>query len=297
MTLNNRINSSRLRRFTARGISTELCRTLVMGIVNVTPDSFSDGGEAFELEVAYGRAMDQIHDGADIIDIGGESTRPDSQSVSLEEELRRTIPLIKRLNGKVPLLSIDTCKSEVARQALEAGAHIVNDISSGTFDPQMAEVVAEYGAGVVLMHIKGTPRNMQKNPVYDDLIEEVKQFLCAAVERFTMVGVPLDNILVDPGIGFGKTKDHNLELISRLGQFRGLGAGVLLGVSRKAFIGLLTDRPIKDRLSGTIGAVTAGVIAGADIVRVHDVKQVVDAVKVVDAITSNSGSFNHQDTK
>lgn len=257
-----------------------------MGIINVTPDSFSDGGEAYELDSAVDRAEQMIADGADIIDIGGESTRPGSETVSLDEEIRRGIPVIEMLAKRTTaILSIDTYKAEVARRALEAGAHIVNDISAGTFDDAMPDIVAQYGAGVVLMHIKGTPRNMQKDPVYDDLIGEIRQYLTAAVARFESAGVNPDHILVDPGIGFGKTLDHNLELIRRLGEFRGLGAGILLGVSRKSFIGLLTDRPVDDRLAGTIAAVVAGVFAGADVMRVHDVAMVVDALKVTDAIT------------
>ncbi|MDP8228215.1 MAG: dihydropteroate synthase [Candidatus Electryoneaceae bacterium] len=281
------MNGSKERIFRVRNKTLHLNgRTLVMGIVNVTPDSFSDGGEAYEFDSAVGRAEQMIADGADIIDIGGESTRPGSETVSLGEEIRRVIPVIETLAKRTTaIISIDTYKAEVAKRALIAGAHIVNDISAGTFDDAMPDVVAQYDAGVVLMHIKGTPRDMQKNPVYGDLIGEIKGYLTAAVKRFTSAGVNSDRILVDPGIGFGKTLDHNLELIRRLDQFRGLGAGILLGVSRKSFIGLLTDRPVKERLAGTIAAVVAGVFAGADVVRVHDVVETVDALKVVDAIT------------
>jgi dihydropteroate synthase len=260
-------------------------RTLVMGIVNVTPDSFSDGGEVYNLQSAVNRAIQHETDGADILDIGGESTRPGSDPVPLEEELRRVIPVIEALQGRVRNpISIDSCKAEVARQALAAGARIVNDISSGSFDPAIVGVVAEFSAGVVLMHIKGTPRNMQQNPEYGDLVGEIKGFLTDAVSRFEAGGVSRDHILVDPGIGFGKNLSHNLELIRRLREFQGIAAGVLLGPSRKSFIGTLTGKPVEERLPGSIAAVVAGAMAGADIVRVHDVRPVVEALKVADAI-------------
>jgi len=260
-------------------------RTLVMGIVNVTPDSFSDGGEVYDLQSAVNRAIQHETDGADILDIGGESTRPGSDPVPLEEELRRVIPVIEALQGRVRIpISIDSCKAEVARQALAAGARIVNDISSGSFDPAIVGVVAEFSAGVVLMHIKGTPRNMQQNPEYGDLVGEIKGFLTDAVSRFEAGGVSRDHILVDPGIGFGKNLSHNLELIRRLREFQGIAAGVLLGPSRKSFIGTLTGKPVEERLPGSIAAVVAGAMAGADIVRVHDVRPVVEALKVADAI-------------
>jgi len=262
-------------------------RTLIMGIVNVTPDSFSDGGEALRTGAAVRRALQHQEDGADIIDIGGESTRPGAEPVSRQEELDRVIPVIETLAGQLKIpISIDTCKSEVARRALEAGASIVNDINGGTFDPEMSRVAAEFGSGAALMHIKGEPRNMQQNPTYNDLIGEIKGFLSTAVDRFIAAGVPRERILVDPGIGFGKKLEHNLEIIRRMGEFQGLGAGVLFGPSRKSFIGLITGRPSNERLPGTIASSVVGALAGADVVRVHDVKEVVEALKVVEAIRS-----------
>ncbi len=262
-------------------------RTLVMGVVNVTPDSFSDGGEVYNVRKAIERALRLAEEGADIIDIGGESTRPGSEPVRLRDELGRVVPVITALEGKIDaLISVDTVKSEVARQALTAGAHIVNDISGGRFDPETAHVAAEFEAGAVLMHIKGTPRDMQDDPRYEDLIGEVRAYLSEAADRFEIAGVLRTSIIVDPGIGFGKTVAHNLELIARCREFSDIAAGVMLGPSRKSFIGTLTGRPVKDRVEGTIAASVAGVLAGADMVRVHDVKQVVSALKVADAIKS-----------
>ncbi len=260
-------------------------RTLIMGVINVTPDSFSDGGEAFGLNAAVKRGLKFADEGADILDVGGESTRPGSEPVSLDEELARVMPVIEALAGKTDTpISIDTYKSEVAREALNAGARLVNDISGGNFDPEMPGVVAETGAAAVLMHIKGTPRDMQRDPSYDDLIGEIKSYLMDAVNRFKKAGVRAERILVDPGIGFGKRLEHNLELIRRLYEFQGIAAGVLFGPSRKSFIGMLTDRPVQDRLAGTIASVTVGVQCGADIVRVHDVRPVADALKVIDEL-------------
>ncbi|MDP8241128.1 MAG: dihydropteroate synthase [Candidatus Hatepunaea meridiana] len=260
--------------------------TLVMGVVNVTPDSFSDSGEAFKLDAAVERGINLTAAGADILDIGGESTRPGSDPVPLEEELSRVIPVIAALSRKVDIpISVDTYKSEVARRAIDAGASMVNDISAGNFDPEMAGIVAETGVGAVLMHIKGTPRDMQQNPVYNDLLDEVISYLTRAVEKFETGGVSRDRILVDPGIGFGKLLVHNLELIRRIGELHNIACGVLLGTSRKSFIGLLTEKPVQDRLSGTIASIVAGAMFGADMVRVHDVEQVVDALKVVDSIS------------
>jgi dihydropteroate synthase len=278
-------SNSSPRWFDARHLRLELGRrTIVMGIVNVTPDSFSDGGEAFYKDHAILRATTQFECGADIIDVGGESTRPGSEPVSLEQELERVIPVVNAVaRQSMKPVSIDTYKSEVADRALEAGAAIVNDISAGTFDPDMPGVVRKRGAGVILMHIKGSPRDMQKNPQYRDVVEEVKEFLLAAEARFLTAGVPKSHILVDPGIGFGKNLEHNLTLTANLHQFSGIGAGILYGPSRKSFIGLLTGREVHDRLAGTLGAVLSGVHHGADVVRVHDVKEVIDALKVADA--------------
>ncbi len=258
-------------------------RTYVMGILNVTPDSFSDGGRYFSLDSAIEHAMKMVEDGADIIDVGGESTRPGSEPVPLEEELRRVIPVIKEIVKRVDVpVSIDTYKSEVARQALDNGASIVNDISGLRFDEKMADVVASYKASVVLMHIKGTPKTMQQNPEYDDVISEIYDYLSGSVEIARRAGI--EQIIVDPGIGFGKRLIDNLEIIRRLREFKSLGYPVLIGVSRKSFIGNILNLPVDQRLEGTAGAVAISVWNGANIVRVHDVKEMVRVVKIVDAI-------------
>lgn len=285
------------RRFIARGKTLQLgVRPIVMGIVNVTPDSFSDGGETADRSGAIERGIEMIRAGADIVDIGGESSRPGSNPVPLKEELNRVIPVIEGLRERLvsykteypectPVISIDTYKAEVARQALGAGADMINDISGGRFDPEMLAVTAQFGAGVCLMHIKGTPRDMQVNPVYNDVVGEVHDYLRTAVERFVAGGVSRDSILVDPGIGFGKTIEHNLILINQLHRLTGLGAGLLLGVSRKMFIGKLTGGlPPSQRVEGTIAANVIGWMSGADIFRVHDVPETVRALKVAQAI-------------
>jgi len=258
-------------------------RTYVMGILNVTPDSFSDGGRYFTLDLALEHALKMIEDGADIIDVGGESTRPGSDPVPIEEELRRVIPVIKELakRTKVPI-SIDTYKSEVARRALDNGALIVNDISGLRFDEKMTEVVAEYKASVVLMHIKGTPKTMQQNPEYKDVISEIYSYLSESVNLALSAGIK--QIIVDPGIGFGKRLIDNLEIIRRLREFKSLGYPILIGVSRKSFIGNILNLPVDQRLEGTAGAVAISVWNGANIVRVHDVKEMVRVVRIVDAI-------------
>lgn len=262
-------------------------RTLVMGIVNVTPDSFSDGGQSFEFQNAVAKALQLEADGADILDIGGESTRPGSLPVSETEESRRVIPVIQALQGRLRIpISIDTTKSEVARKAVEAGAVIINDVSAGLFDEDMPRIAAQTGAGVVLMHMKGKPRTMQVGPYYDDLMSEVREYLQEAIDRFVTAGARKDSILVDPGIGFGKTLQHNLELIRRCGEFRDLAAGVLVGPSRKSFLGLLTDSPVSDRLPETIAAAVCAAHSGADVLRIHDALEVRRALKVADALLS-----------
>lgn len=258
-------------------------RTYVMGILNVTPDSFSDGGKYFSLDLAIEHAVKMVEDGADIIDIGGESTRPGSEPVPLEEELRRVIPVIKEVVKRVDVpISIDTYKSEVAKQALDNGASIVNDISGLRFDEKMVDVIANYKASVVLMHIKGTPKTMQQNPEYDDVISEIYDYLSKSIE--IAQGAGIEQIIVDPGIGFGKRLTDNLEIIRRLREFKALGYPVLIGVSRKSFIGNILNLPVDQRLEGTAGAVAISVWNGANIVRVHDVKEMVRVVKIVDAI-------------
>lgn len=257
-----------------------------MGILNVTPDSFSDGGLYFDKSAAIKRAIQMVEDGADIVDIGGESTRPGSEPVTIEEELRRTIPVIEALAKEIKIpISIDTYKSEVAKSALDAGASMVNDISGLRFDPDMPEVVSEYKVPVVIMHIKGAPKNMQVNPVYEALIPEIMDYLMISIRVAVKSGIAEDKIIIDPGIGFGKTFDHNLEIINNLREFTFLGKPILIGLSRKAFIGkILGDVPVTDRLEGTAAAVAVSIMNGANIIRVHDVKEMARVAKVADAI-------------
>ena len=260
-------------------------KTLVMGILNVTPDSFSDGGKNFDVQTAVKNGLQLELDGADILDIGGESTRPGSDQVSADEEMRRIIPVIEALSGQLHIpISVDTYKADVAEAALNAGAKIVNDISAGSFDKQMPALVSATGAGIVLMHIKGEPKNMQQNPKYQDVKQEVHAYLMAAVSRFTASGVSIENILVDPGIGFGKNFEHNLTLMSCPIDLRDLAAGVLVGSSRKSFLGTLTGNDVSHRRAESISAAVISVMYGADIVRVHDVSEVVAALKVADAL-------------
>lgn len=260
-------------------------RTHVMGVLNVTPDSFSDGGHYFDTARAIDHGVEMVRDGADIIDIGGESTRPYSEGISAGEEMDRVLPVIEALGKEVEApISIDTCKAAVAREALKAGASIINDISALRFDPEMASVAAQARVPVILMHMKGTPGNMQKNPVYRDLIPEILDFLREALDRSEAAGIPRDLTVVDPGIGFGKTFDHNLQVIRGLSQFLSLDRPVLLGPSNKAFIGHILNREPHERETGTMAAIAAGVMNGARIVRVHHVKKAVETVRIIDAI-------------
>lgn len=260
-------------------------RTLVMGIVNVTPDSFSDGGQFSDAEKAIVHAKTLASQGADIIDIGGESTRPGSEAVSLEEEKRRVLPVIKGIakDIRVPI-SIDTCKSEVAKAALDLGASIINDISALRFDPKIVEVAVKYDAPMILMHMKGKPKNMQQSPTYHDVIEDIKEFLKKRVEFAIAKEVPRESIIIDPGIGFGKTQEHNYEIIRKLGDLRELDLPILIGTSRKSFIGNTLGLDVDERLEGTLATITLCAMNGADIVRVHDVKEAVRVVKMTDAI-------------
>jgi dihydropteroate synthase len=260
-------------------------RTHIMGVLNVTPDSFSDGGLFFQKEKAIEHGVRLVQDGADIIDVGGESTRPFSEGVSLQEELDRVVPVVEALSRAVQIpISIDTCKAEVARQALKAGASIINDISALRFDPDMTSVAEEAGVPVILMHMQGTPGDMQKNPFYRNLITEILDFLKKAVDRAVSGGIKKDMIIVDPGIGFGKTVEHNLEIIRELGRFSVLGRPILLGTSNKTFIGHLLNKEPHERDTGTMATIAAGVLNGADIVRVHNVKKAVETIKIIDAI-------------
>ncbi|MCX7983671.1 MAG: dihydropteroate synthase [Bacteroidetes bacterium] len=258
-------------------------RTYLMGIVNVTPDSFSDGGKYYSTSAAVDHALQLIDEGADIIDIGGESTRPGSDPVAVDEEIRRTIPVIDQLSKRTVIpISIDTYKSEVARAALDAGASIVNDISGMTFDIHMADVVAESNASVVLMHIQGTPKTMQEHPTYNHVTSEVFNFLEQRAFYATQRGIR--QIIVDPGIGFGKTFEHNIQLIRELSQFKKLGYPLLVGPSRKSFIGAILNLPPHERVEGTAAAVAMCILNGAQIVRVHDVKVMKRVAQVVDVL-------------
>jgi dihydropteroate synthase len=260
-------------------------RTLIMGILNVTPDSFSDGGCFFDPPKAIGQAVRMAEEGADIIDIGGESTRPGAESVTLEEELRRVVPLVKELIREIPIpVSVDSYKSEVAKQALDAGAHIINDISGLRFDNAMAGLAARYKAPVVIMHIKGTPKDMQQNPIYEDLVREIKSYLEEGVRLAEEAGLKRDQVIVDVGIGFGKTVSHNLELINRLDEFHAIGCPMLIGPSRKSFIGNILNLPVSERLEGTAAAVTMAIFRGVHIVRVHDCGPIKLVVQIADAI-------------
>ena len=260
-------------------------RTHVMGVLNVTPDSFSDSGRYLEVNRAVEHGLAMAREGADIIDVGGESTRPLSEAISGDEELNRVIPVIKALSKELNIpVSIDTCKGAVAQESLKAGASIINDISALRFDPQIASIAAQAGVPLILMHMKGTPQNMQTNPVYDDLISEILDFLANAVENATKAGVKEDLIIVDPGIGFGKTFNQNLQVIKALSRFASLNRPILLGSSNKAFIGHILDREPDKRDTGTMATVAAGVMNGAHIVRVHNVEKALETVKIIDAI-------------
>lgn len=264
-------------------------RTLVMGILNVTPDSFSDGGSFYvqEKAVAHGRQM--VEDGADILDIGGESTRPGADEVSLEEELRRVIPVIEVLAASLSIpLSVDTRKAEVARQAIRAGARIVNDVSGMTADQDMGRVVADAGAPVVLMHSKGTPKVMQQNAWYSDTIGEIKTWLSSRIEAARLAGVLDEQIIIDPGIGFGKRISDNLLILKSLKELRPLGCPILIGPSRKSFIGRVLGGTEQDRMEGTAAAIALGIANGAHLIRVHDVQQMARVARMTDAILNAS---------
>jgi dihydropteroate synthase len=264
-------------------------KTQVMGILNVTPDSFSDGGLFDSLAGALAQATAMVHQGADVLDIGGESTRPGSQPVSEAEELKRVLPVIRALRAK-PLfdktpISVDTMKATVARAAIESGADFVNDVSGGMADPEMLAVVADLGCPIVLMHMRGTPNTMQQMTEYGDVVAEVRDRLAELVNQAVAAGVSRDVIAIDPGIGFAKTAMQNLPLLRELRSFQTLGCPVLVGVSRKSFLGKILDRPDpKDRLWGTAAACTVAIAGGADILRVHDVAEMADVRSVADAI-------------
>lgn len=261
-------------------------KTHIMGIVNVTPDSFYDGGRYFTYQKAIDHALRLVDEGADIIDIGGESTRPESDPVSIDEELKRVIPVIEGISKRISIpISIDTYKARVAEEAIKAGATIVNDISGLRFDPHIVEVISKYKIPVIIMHIKGTPKDMQKNPQYECLIPEIIEYLRTSIVIAKESGIDGKMIVIDPGIGFGKLPEHNLEIIRRLKEFTYLEKPILVGVSRKSFIGKILDNASpEDRLEGTATAVVACILNGANIVRVHDVGFMKKVVKVADAI-------------
>ncbi len=267
----------------------DLGKPVLMGVLNITPDSFSDGGLYFARDAAVRRLDELQAEGADVIDIGGESTRPGAAPVSQEDELRRVVPAIEIATARyhVPI-SIDTAKSSVARAALDAGAEIINDISGLRFDPEIANLAGESGAGLVLMHIRGEPRTMQQRIHYHDLMGEIRAELRESTERALAAGCRRDQLVVDPGIGFGKTAEHNLTIINELGQVRELGFPVLIGPSRKSFIGKMLGLEVEDRLEGTIAACIVALLRGARIFRVHDVVEVRRALEMAEAIVRGS---------
>jgi dihydropteroate synthase len=274
-------------------------RTCIMGVLNVTPDSFSDGGKFFSLDDAVDQGYKLFEDGADILDIGGESTRPFSDPVSEEEEIQRVVPVIETLSKRIPIpISIDTTKSGVAEQAIKAGASMINDVSSLSFDPKMASIAVYYAVPIILMHMLGNPKTMQIEPTYDDLIGEIKTFFENAIDQAENKGISKSKIIIDPGIGFGKTVGHNLLLIQRLHEFKTLEVPIMIGTSRKAFIrNLLKDNTVEEINAdsamverGTQASVAAAILNGAHIVRVHNVANTRVTVKITDAI-KNAQSF------
>jgi dihydropteroate synthase len=278
--------TAEIRTWSFRGHHFELGRfPLLMGIVNVTPDSFSDGGSFLDPLAAVEQALALVEEGADLLDIGGESTRPGAEPVPLAEELRRVVPVIERLAGQTAVpLSIDTSKAEVARQTLAAGAQIVNDISGLTFDAGMPAVCREFEAGVVCMHIRGTPQTMQNDPRYGNVVCEICDFLAERLDHLEQQGVAREQVVLDPGIGFGKTAEHNLEILSNIRRFRALGRPVLIGHSRKRFLGKVLGRKIDERNFGTAGISVALALQATDILRVHDVRATRDALLAWQAI-------------
>ena len=259
--------------------------TVICGVLNLTPDSFSDGGLYTDKQKAIDRAYQMVDEGAGIIDIGGESTRPGALPVSVDEERRRIMPVLGKIVGKLNVpISVDTCKSQVAREALEVGVDIINDITSLGEDPDMASVVAESGAGIILMHMLGRPRTMQENPQYGDVVSEITEFLSAAIDKAVSSGISREKMVVDPVIGFGKRTEHNLEIIKRLCELRSLARPILIGVSRKSVIGNVLNLPVDERLEGTAALVACAIWNGANIVRVHDVKYMGRVARMADAV-------------
>jgi dihydropteroate synthase len=261
----------------------------IMGVINVTPDSFSDPGTYFEKDNAISRGLELVAEGADILDIGGESTRPGSDSVPVEEELRRVIPVIRGLRDKTDvLISVDTTKSDVAEAALDEGADILNDISSFRFDDRMPLLVSEAGVPIILMHMKGVPKTMQNNPFYENLYQEIHCFLKERISTAVAYGIKKENIIIDPGIGFGKNLEHNLAVIKNLKFLEDLDQPIMVGVSRKSFIGKILNLPPQERVEGSIASAILSILNGAHILRVHDVQAVKRAVTVAEAIMNES---------
>lgn len=264
----------------AGGRQLRIDRPLVMGVINVTPDSFSDGGEFLDPEVAIAHAKKLVKEGADILDIGGESSRPGSDTLPAKEELERIVPVLEGIIDDVKvLISVDTCKPRVARKVLDMGVHIINDIT-GLTSAELAGVVARHEAGIVIMHMQGTPKTMQKSPRYGDVVADILRFLRERVKRAEKEGICRESIIIDPGIGFGKTAEHNLEIISRLKEFKSLGLPVLVGASRKSFIGKVLDKDVDGRLSGGLAMLSMSIQNGASIVRTHDVRESADAARM-----------------
>ncbi len=259
-------------------------RTLVMGVLNVTPDSFSDGGAWRDPERALRRARDMVREGADLVDVGGESTRPGARAVAEKEELRRVVPVVERLAAEGIRVSVDTSKAAVAARAVRAGAKDVNDVTALRGDRAMARTVARSGAAVVLMHMKGSPRTMQRAPRYGDVVREILGFFQERLNFAWSAGIDRDKILLDPGIGFGKSPEHNMEILRRLDEFRGLGRPLVIGTSRKRFIGRALGRRVDERQFGTAATLAAAVLRGADVVRVHDVREMSDVVRMTDLL-------------
>lgn len=264
-------------------------KVAVMGVLNLTPDSFFNGGRFNREDAALNRVEEMVEEGADIIDVGGESTRPGAKKVTLEEEINRVIPVLRKLRKrfKIPL-SIDTYKAKVAKEALEVGADMVNDISGLRFDSRMKQIISKYDVPVVIMHIKGTPQNMQNNPEYRDLMNEIISYLKESIKIAEEEGIDPQKIIIDPGIGFGKTTEHNLEIIKRIPELKSLDKPILIGVSRKSFIGNVLGLPPSERLEGSLAATSIAVFQGVNIVRTHDVKATRRVVDLVKAIMENS---------
>lgn len=257
-------------------------KTIMMGVLNVTPDSFSDGGLFIDTDKAVEHAKQMANDGAEIIDVGGESTRPFSEPISEEEELKRITPIIQRLINETNVsISIDSYKPKVAEECLKLGVHLVNDIT-GLKNKEMIKVVAKYKVPVVIMHMKEMPKNMQENPTYNDVVKEIKEFFNERINEAKKAGV--NDIIIDPGVGFGKTTEHNLQILKRLSEFKDFGYPILVGPSRKSFIGDITGLPVNERLEGTLAAISIAIMNGASIIRVHDVKECKRAVQIADAI-------------